>query len=65
MPQCDQCARCDHYRGLGECVAFPQGIPERIMTGGHDHREPYPGDGGVTWTPFVPDPTGDDGPGKE
>lgn len=29
------------------CKAFPGGVPEEIMVGGFDHRNPYPGDGGV------------------
>jgi len=28
-------------------MAFPDGIPYEIWASGYDHREPYPGDGGV------------------
>ena len=45
--QSNQCIRCEHYRMGHTCDAFPDGIPEAILSGEHDHREPYPGDGGV------------------
>ena len=41
------CDICKHYHGLSECDAFPDGIPEDILTREHDHAEPYPGDGGI------------------
>ena len=36
--------------GLVSCAAFPDGIPEEIITLEHDHRKPYTDDGGVTFT---------------
>jgi hypothetical protein len=45
------CARCRHYSGKGACLAFAV-IPDAILTGDHDHRQPYPGDGGTTFTPM-------------
>ena len=47
MPQSDQCISCRHYRGPYTCAAFPGSIPEEIITGGFDHSQPYPGDGGI------------------
>lgn len=49
MPQSIQCLTCKHYLGIQECDAFPGGIPQEIYTGEYDHREPFPGDGGVRW----------------
>jgi hypothetical protein len=42
-----QCLRCARSRGDGTCAAFPKGIPEEIWQGIHDHRNPYPNDGGL------------------
>lgn len=36
-----QCPNCLRYRGLLTCDAFPDGIPEEILTGQHDHTEPF------------------------
>jgi len=47
----DQCAMCAHYEGLMACAAFPDRIPQEILTGEHDHREPYDGDQGIRWKP--------------
>lgn len=50
------CMTCRHLAigtraGLSNlvCAAFPQGVPEAIWSGRHDHRTEYPGDGGVRW----------------
>ena len=42
-----KCTRCQHYDRIGECEAYPDGIPVEIITGEHDHTEPFPGDNGI------------------
>ena len=55
-----QCSTCRHFRspfsredgdfsGGPTCTAFPDAIPDEIWWNRLDHREPVPGDGGVTW----------------
>jgi hypothetical protein len=43
------CVGCRHYPpGVpATCTAFPEGIAEAILKNEHDHRQRYPGDGGV------------------
>lgn len=41
-----QCLDCALFRGLGECAAFPNGIPSDIFSGEFDHEQPHPGDDG-------------------
>jgi hypothetical protein len=36
------------------CAAFPAGIPDEILRQGFDHRNEYPGDNGVRFTPSGP-----------
>lgn len=48
-----QCLECAHYLGAHACTAFPEKIPDAIFTGDHDHREPYPGDGGIRFKPLA------------
>jgi hypothetical protein len=44
---CDTCA----HRRLGTlgCDVFPDEIPLEIIRGKHDHRTPFPGDGGIQY----------------
>ena len=46
-----QCLGCRHFVWASlesdRCSAFPDGIPDAIWLGTHDHALPFPGDGGV------------------
>jgi hypothetical protein len=43
------CEGCRHRIGHDRlaCAAFPERIPREIWNGEHDHRTPFPGDGGI------------------
>jgi hypothetical protein len=46
------CADCKHKDPKGrKCKAFPEGIPEEIVTGNFDHTKPYPGDNDIRFEP--------------
>jgi len=47
QPGISQCLRCKHKRFDNKCAAFPDRIPDEILLNEFDHREPWPGDGGV------------------
>lgn len=52
MSQSYQCLLCKHFSFASEgCAAFPTGIPAEILSGQHDHRKAYDGDGGIRWEP--------------
>ena len=52
------CATCARKSPWGpSCAAFPRGIPVEIRRGEHQHRVPFPGDGGLTYQPSEPEPT--------
>lgn len=54
-PICFYCRRL--FEGSGRtavglsCEAFPDGIPRAILMMDHDHHRPYPGDGGLLFSP--------------
>lgn len=47
------CLGCARFRATGwpSCEAFPDAIPNPIRLGEFDHRNPYPGDGGIQYEP--------------
>jgi hypothetical protein len=45
LPQCFSCTRLNI--GHITCAAFPDGIPDPILRGTHDHRKPFAGDHGI------------------
>lgn len=52
-----QCWTCKHFTpavGNWHCRAFPKGIPEKILSGGHDHTNAYPRDHGVRYERVSP-----------
>lgn len=57
-----QCWWCYWYVGGMECRAFgvKANIPDEIMSGGFDHRQPYPGDNGRRFVHRYNDPAPED-----
>lgn len=60
-----QCLNCLFYRdlesnkkGIPVCDAFPEGIPEEILGGAHDHLLPFAGDKGIVRVPIRYGPGG-------
>jgi hypothetical protein len=54
------CLDCRHFREVREdqpltCDAFPDGIPDIVIKGGHEHRTPLPGDHGIRFEPIEDD----------
>lgn len=48
-----QCANCKRLRYNLGCGAFRGPIPDAILDGEHDHREPFPGDRGLLYAPLA------------
>jgi len=50
------CLKCKHFHRENKnefvCDAFPVEIPEVIVLGLDDHKEPYPGDNGIQFEPL-------------
>ena len=42
-----QCLDCKHWVRGAVCAAFPDGIPDVILTNETIHDKPYPGDKGI------------------
>lgn len=46
------CSTCRHlYADAFSCAAFPEGIPEEILLGDHQHDKPFSGDSGIQYEP--------------
>jgi hypothetical protein len=53
------CFKCVHFNedeetGEQTCAAFQGPIPVEILQDGFDHRQEFPGDNGVRFTPAGP-----------
>lgn len=52
-PDCFDCKHLDEFSfDPLKCQAFPEGIPEEILTGEHDHSKPFEGDNGIQFEPI-------------
>lgn len=52
MPRGIQCVHCFHYLVEHTCEAYPNGIPDQIFQGLHDHTKPFKGDKGIRFKSY-------------
>jgi len=50
--QCNVCKNLIMTEEYLVCNAFPEEIPEEILTGEYDHTKPYKGDNGIQFEPI-------------
>lgn len=50
-PACNTCKHFILFSNPPRCKAFPAGIPDEILSGDDDHREPFRGDNGIQYEP--------------
>ena len=48
-----QCMTCERLQKHARCDAYPDGVPEAILKNQVDHREPFSGDGDLTYVPCL------------
>jgi len=48
------CLICTHSQNRGGCDAYPDGIPDDILSGRVDHRLPQPDDHGIQFEEIQP-----------
>ena len=46
------CQLCKNQINMNLCLAFPDGIPDKILVGEHDHEKPYKGDNDIQFEPI-------------
>jgi hypothetical protein len=60
-PQCFRCRHLDREAAASlhimRCAAFPDEIPCEIVANKHDHHKPFPGDRGILFDPWKPEPS--------
>jgi hypothetical protein len=49
MTQILHCFNCVNYTEGLKCKAFPDGIPDEILSGDNIHDAPFEGDNGITF----------------
>lgn len=49
----ERCEVCVHFAGGSSCKAFPDRIPDEIVTGKFDHARAHPDDHGIRFAPMT------------